>query len=311
MTVRCKRAGFTLIEMLVVIAIIGILVGLLLPAINLARESARQTTCINNQKQLSHAIISYEGAKGRLPGIVNRANPLDMTTKPPFFTNWVMAIFGQLDRNDLMNYWMNGIQPGATSMQPVVVDLLLCPSNNQMKTIGGLSYIVNMGVYPTSPIPNLYDLRLFRNRATVTGAAPNPEPDFSFVSLNHSTRTVMLSENLNSGPWSFIPGISLQPGVQPLDGSNNFVLAPLAFIWPNQALDPTPTSTDPRRETLGLLNPTNPLVNGVAKPMLSSFHRGKIVVTFCDGHTEMLPESTYCWKLPTDTSDVPSIFGTP
>jgi prepilin-type N-terminal cleavage/methylation domain-containing protein len=66
---RCGRepAGFTLIELLVVITIIGILVGLLLPAINAARESARRATCANNLKQLSTGCLNFESAKKQLP----------------------------------------------------------------------------------------------------------------------------------------------------------------------------------------------------------------------------------------------------
>lgn len=60
MSLGRKRSGFTLIELLVVIAIIGILVGLLLPAVQSARESARRTSCMNNLKQLSLALLSYE-----------------------------------------------------------------------------------------------------------------------------------------------------------------------------------------------------------------------------------------------------------
>ena len=63
-----KRVGFTLVELLVVIAVIGILVALLLPAVQAARESARRTGCVNNLKQWGVALNNYESAKKRLPG---------------------------------------------------------------------------------------------------------------------------------------------------------------------------------------------------------------------------------------------------
>ncbi len=61
------NAAFTLVELLVVIAIIGILVALLLPAIQAARESARRTSCFNNVKQMGLAILNFESATKRLP----------------------------------------------------------------------------------------------------------------------------------------------------------------------------------------------------------------------------------------------------
>jgi prepilin-type N-terminal cleavage/methylation domain-containing protein len=69
-----KRRGFTLVELLVVIAIIATLIGLLLPAVQSAREAARRTGCSFNVRGLTQAVMVYETTKRRLPAATDR-NP--------------------------------------------------------------------------------------------------------------------------------------------------------------------------------------------------------------------------------------------
>jgi prepilin-type N-terminal cleavage/methylation domain-containing protein/prepilin-type processing-associated H-X9-DG protein len=99
-----SRSAFTLVELLVVIAIIGILVALLLPAIQAAREAARRTQCVNHLKQFGIALHTYHDARGRLP--------FARTSHDQNGHTWYVDILPQMEGQNVYNEWI-AISPNA------------------------------------------------------------------------------------------------------------------------------------------------------------------------------------------------------
>ena len=143
------RRAFTLIELLVVIAIIAILIGLLLPAVQAARESARRTQCINNLHQIGIALHNYEGVYGGFPpGFVVAPWPGDPAI-PAGNYRWGVLAFStpfleQTAVYNALNFDFPIFGPPATTppsqVYPanrtavnVMVGLFLCPSDRAQR----------------------------------------------------------------------------------------------------------------------------------------------------------------------------------
>jgi prepilin-type N-terminal cleavage/methylation domain-containing protein/prepilin-type processing-associated H-X9-DG protein len=135
---RTNRCAFTLVELLVVIAIIGILVALLLPAIQAAREAARRTSCLNNLTQLGLAVHSYEFNFEMLPpGVTDSKGPIRNEPQGQH-VSWIVKILPHMEENVLWRKFdqtAGAYAPVNEQIRKAEVSILTCPSSPEESVI--------------------------------------------------------------------------------------------------------------------------------------------------------------------------------
>ncbi len=119
--IRKTRNAFTMLEMLVVIAVIGILIALLLPTVQAARENARRFDCVNNMTQLIMGVHNYEHAyKVYPPGVIDTGHGW-LVQILPFMEE--RAAFRMVDLDRPVGHVNNA------AVRRLWIDILMCPSN--------------------------------------------------------------------------------------------------------------------------------------------------------------------------------------
>ncbi|HRX78430.1 MAG TPA: DUF1559 domain-containing protein [Pirellulaceae bacterium] len=159
------RNGFTLVEILVVIAIIGILVGLLLPAVQQAREAARRSQCANNLKQIGLAMLNYEVTHRRLPssGQGLGSGPLGQNFDRHSFFTHILPYVEQASISDQYDFGSYYNQTTANiGITKQVLPIYICPSaslrsgNADSQGYGAIDYgpTIHTNIDPSTGLPN-------------------------------------------------------------------------------------------------------------------------------------------------------------
>ncbi len=126
MRTRIPRAGFTLVEVLVVIAIIGLLVALLLPAIQAARESARRTQCQNNLKQIGVAVQSHHDTRKQFP--------MGRNNFDQYAVSWAFFLLPYMEETAIYNSFDSKARvfdPPNTATMRTPIETYACPSRRK------------------------------------------------------------------------------------------------------------------------------------------------------------------------------------
>ncbi|WP_164104584.1 DUF1559 family PulG-like putative transporter [Candidatus Laterigemmans baculatus] len=258
-----RRTGITLLEVLVVIAIIVVLMGLLMPAMQSSHTEYRRTECANNLRNLALAAVQYEVANGELPGYLHDFGTFPGGTDPsePLgdgypaeahakIGTWAVTLMPYLGHQPTYEHWTEDKYPLLSSVSTVDgtynrralpnLPTFICPKSvGEAKGIARNSYVANCGVTGTTPLPFAEASKTangaFNNKyggPSMLGDATSTGPPVRIDHFRDGTSTTLLfTENLQAQSWHRISFEPMRANLAP----SQVMLNPRKFLEPNLA----------------------------------------------------------------------------
>ena len=288
------REAFTLVELLVVIAIIGTLVGLLLPAVQSAREAGRRNSCTNNLNQLGKAVIKCEMQRQSVPGWRN-AHPNKTAAASGATVSWPILLLPDLERKDVYRLWETSTTGVPATVSPFM-SIFVCPTSPpDVQGQPTLSYAANIGstdYSATSPYTQYKMDGVMMDTVGSTAVIPARNSLDAISGGDGTSMTLLFSEKC--GPLISQQGFyDAIPPLAPAGRINNGMLTGLAYPTGGTTL---PTAPVPGFGVFAQLADVK-IINSLDADRAgylghpSSNHPGGCVATFCDGHTMFVKET--------------------
>jgi prepilin-type N-terminal cleavage/methylation domain-containing protein/prepilin-type processing-associated H-X9-DG protein len=289
-----NRKAFTLVELLVVIAIIGVLVALLLPAIQASREAARRSQCSSNLRQLGIALQNHHSALKKFPK--GRGNPFPLVFS---VHSYLMPYTEDQQLQDLIDYKKPPLTFGASSgaanamAAETVVPLFLCPSD--VAQVPGLNFgpnnyvantgtgAINYGHLRTGGDGLFYDGSTIALRQVTDGSSHtaafsesrlgNNEAVSGMTPLQNEMYVLELTGGSNTTPTDCSAGVGAWSAIRGAKWINGHYGDTLY----NHFYTPNSTQWDCGNGS-----------HNMALVSARSLHPGGVLLAFCDGHVEFI-----------------------
>lgn len=316
------KSGYTIIELLVSTAVIGVLIGIAFPAIQTARNAARRVHCLNNMRNVSLAIIQSTDTADRFPacGYYGDGTPGTVGS----YRSWVVEILPYIDQANLYNLWdvdKKYSDPNNAPLANTHIPVITCPDDfTVVPGKGNLTYVVSSGVGFTALMSGVHDCPVDNsgrkldlngngitcNSSTEGDGTPSDRAIFKQMGLffnetwkgeirserHHNmasitdgiTNTILISENLRTGFDPTNPGSNWSP---PFPRRTSFFIGnPCSSAGCSSGnVDYSRSNSGDSAINAGIFKPEG------TSPYPSSGHSGGVNVGFCDGRVQFISQS--------------------